>query len=258
MKAVILCGGMGTRLKEETEYKPKPMVEIGGRPILWHIMKHFSHYGIHEFVLCLGYKGSIIKDYFFNYEMRNSDFTINLENRSIDTHNKHAERAWEVTCAETGDSTMTGARVKKIAKYIDEEIFLLTYGDGLSDVNIKTLIEFHKSHGKIATVTGVHPPSRFGELNLENDLVVKFNEKPQLHSGGLISGGYFVFNKKFFDYLSLDNNCILEREPLEKLVRDKELMAFRHSGFWQCMDTYRDFEFLNNLWRENKADWKVW
>ena len=258
MKAVILCGGVGTRLKEETEYKPKPMVEIGGMPMVWHIMKYYSHFGINKFVLCLGYKGSSIKDYFYNYEMRNSDFTINLANRSIKIHNAHSEKSWEVTLAETGANTMTGGRVKKIESYINDDVFLLTYGDGLSNVNIRELLAFHKKHGKIGTVTGVHPPSRFGELNIKNNRVADFSEKPQVHSGGMINGGYFVFNKKFFKYLRDDENCILEREPLEKLANDGELMVYKHDGFWQCMDTFRDFEFLNNLWKENKAEWKVW
>ncbi len=258
MKAVILCGGMGTRLKEETEYKPKPMVEIGEMPMIWHIMKIYSHFGISKFVLCLGYKGSMIKDYFFNYEMRNSDFTIHLEDRKINIHNQPTEKSWEITLAETGANAMTGSRVKRIEQYIDEDVFLLTYGDGLSNVNINSLLEFHRSHGKIGTVTGVHPPSRFGELSIENNTVVNFNEKPQLHSGGLISGGFFVFNKKFFKYLSSAENCILERDPMEKLASEGQLMVYKHSGFWQCMDTYRDFEFLNKKWIENKAEWKVW
>lgn len=258
MKAVILCGGMGTRLKEETEYKPKPMVEIGGMPIIWHIMKTFSHYGINEFVLCLGYKGNIIKDFFFNYEMRSSDFTINFKNGEVNFHNHYDEKSWKVTLAETGANAMTGSRVKKIEQFIDDDVFFMTYGDGLCNININNLLDFHKKHGKIATVTGVHPPSRFGELNIENNCVKSFNEKPQLHSGGLISGGYFVFNKIFFDYLSPHDSCILEREPLETLASNGELMAYQHSGFWQCMDTFRDFEFLNNLWKENKAEWKVW
>ncbi|MEO8665696.1 MAG: glucose-1-phosphate cytidylyltransferase [Ignavibacteria bacterium] len=258
MKVVLLCGGLGTRLKEETEFKPKPMVEIAGRPILWHIMKSFSHYGFNKFVLCLGYKGDIIKDYFYNYEIQNNDFTLTLGNGSIEIHNQHSEAGWEITFAETGLYSMTGARVKKIQKYMDDDIFMLTYGDGLCDINIKELIEFHKDHGKIATITGVLPPSRFGELLTKNNLVKSFNEKPQIHAGGYINGGFFVFNKKIFDYIPDDDNCILERQPLEDLVRDEQLCVYEHKGFWQCMDTYRDFELLNNMWKEGKASWKKW
>ena len=258
MKVIIFCGGLGTRLKEETEYKPKPMVEIGDRPLLWHIMKNYSHYGANKFVLYLGYKGRIIKDYFMNYDVRNNDFTLKLKGHDVIIHNHHAETDWEITFAEIGLNSMTGARVKKVEKYIDEDIFMLTYGDGVSDVNIKDLITFHRSHGKIGTITGVLQPSRFGELITKDHFVKKFNEKPQIHNGGLISGGFFIFNKKFFDYLSDAEDCILERQPLEKLAKDGELCVFEHKGFWQCMDTYRDFEYLNNLWKENKASWKIW
>ncbi len=258
MKVVLLCGGLGTRLKEETEYKPKPMVEVGGRPILWHIMKIYSSYGFNKFILCLGYRGDIIKDYFYNYEIRNNDFTLTLGKGDLTIHNQHAETGWEITFAETGPNAMTGSRVKQVEKYVDDDIFMLTYGDGVSNVNIDKLLAFHKSHGKIATVTGVLPPSRFGELITNNNVVESFNEKPQVHQGGFINGGYFVFNKKFFDYLSPNQNCVLERQPLEGLVRDKQLCIYEHEGFWQCMDTYRDFEYLNVLWQEGKAEWKLW
>ncbi|HMS34761.1 MAG TPA: glucose-1-phosphate cytidylyltransferase [Ignavibacteria bacterium] len=258
MKVVLLCGGLGTRLKEETEYKPKPMVEIGGRPILWHIMKTYSYYGFNKFVLCLGYRGDSIKDYFCNYESRNNDFTLKLGTNEITTHNQHSEYGWEITFADTGLSSMTGSRVKRIEKYIDDDIFMLTYGDGVSDVDIKKLLEFHRSHGKTATITGVLPPSRFGELLEDKGIVKSFNEKPQIHAGGLISGGYFVFNRKIFDYLSDDEDCILERLPMEELVNDKQLCVYKHEGFWQCMDTFRDFEFLNTLWKEGNASWKIW
>jgi glucose-1-phosphate cytidylyltransferase len=258
MKVVILCGGLGTRLKEETEYKPKPMVEIGGRPIIWHIMKSYSTFGFNKFVLCLGYRGDVIKDYFYNYEIRNNDFTLTLGKDGLKTHNQHAETGWEITFAETGPNSMTGSRVKKVEKYIDGDTFMLTYGDGVSNVNINDLLAFHKSHGKIATVTGVLPPSRFGELITKDGIVESFNEKPQIHAGGHINGGFFVFNKKFFEYLSPNENCILERQPLEDLVRDKELCIYKHEGFWQCMDTYRDFEYLNGLWRDGRAEWKSW
>ncbi len=258
MKVVILCGGLGTRLKEETEYKPKPMVEVGGRPILWHIMKTYSSYGFNKFVICLGFRGDVIKDYFYNYQIRNNDFTLTLGEDKIITHNQHAETGWEITFAETGSNSMTGARVKKIEKYIDEDSFFLTYGDGVSNVDINKLLAFHKSHGKIGTVTGVLPPSRFGELMTNGNMVESFNEKPQVHTGGFINGGFFVFNKSFFKYLSVNENCILERQPLEDAVKDKELCIYKHEGFWQCMDTYRDFEYLNGLWRDGKAEWKVW
>lgn len=258
MKVIILCGGLGTRLKEETEYKPKPMVEVGGRPILWHIMKTYSHYGFNKFIVCLGYRGDVIKNYFYNYEIRSNDFTLTLGTGEIKSHNNHDESGWEITFAETGALNMTGSRVKQIEKYCDDDLFMLTYGDGVCNVDIAKLIAFHKSHGKIGTVTGVLPPSRFGELMIEGNMVKSFTEKPQLHEGGHINGGYFVFNKEFFKYLTADANCILERSPLETLAEKNQLMMYAHDGFWQCMDTYRDFEYLNSLWRENKADWKVW
>lgn len=258
MKVVILCGGLGTRLKEETEYKPKPMVEIGGRPILWHIMKTYANYGFNKFVLCLGYRGDVIKNYFYNYEIRSNDFTLTLGSGKIQVNSQHDETGWEITFAETGALNMTGSRVKQIEKYVDGDTFMLTYGDGLSNVNINELLEYHKSHGKIATVTGVLPPSRFGELITDGEIVKSFNEKPQIHTGGHINGGYFIFNKEFFRYLSPDESCILERAPIEKLANDGQLMMYSHEGFWQCMDTYRDFEYLNALWRDQKADWKVW
>lgn len=258
MKVVILCGGLGTRLKEETEYKPKPMVEIGGRPILWHIMKTYAHYGFREFILCLGYRGDIIKNYFYNYEIRSNDFTLTLGSGKIKSHNSHDEAGWEITFAETGAASMTGSRIKQIEKYIDDDSFMLTYGDGVCNVDIKKLVEFHKSHGKIGTVTGVLPPSRFGELMIENNTVKTFTEKPQLHEGGHINGGYFVFKKEFFKYLNADSDSVFERAPLENLAKDNQLMMYSHEGFWQCMDTYRDFEYLNNLWMDNKAEWKVW
>ncbi len=258
MKVVILCGGLGTRLKEETEYKPKPMVEVGGWPILWHIMKSYSQYGFNQFVLCLGYKGNVIKDYFVNYSARSNDFTLKLKNHEMVVHNNHSEVDWEITFAETGPNTMTGGRIKKIERYIDGDTFMVTYGDGVCDVNIKNLLEFHKSNGKTGTLTGVVPPSRFGDLITEENLVRTFSEKPQFDKRGMINGGYFVFNKKFFKYLSDSEDCIMERQPLEDLAKDGQLCAFEHKGFWQCMDTYRDFEHLNSLWNENKASWKTW
>lgn len=257
MKIVILCGGRGTRLKEETEVRPKPLVEIGGRPILWHIMKIYAHHGFKDFILCLGYKGNLIKEYFLNYEMMVGDLTLKLGNNDVKIHNQSQEKDWIITFAETGEDAQTGARVKKIEKYIEGDLFMLTYGDAVTNINIRNLLEFHKSHGKIGTITGVHPSSRFGELVIKDRQAVQFTEKPQIKEG-FINGGFFVFNKKFFNYLKGDDNCYLEREPLEELASDKELMVYTHEGFWQCMDTYRELEILNNLWRSSKPPWKVW
>jgi len=258
MKVVILCGGKGTRLREETEYRPKPMVEIGGRPVLWHIMKIYAHYGFKDFVICLGYKGNMIKEYFLNYEAMNNDFTIPLGNyNKIQLHSNHQERDWLVTLADTGEEAQTGARVKRIEKYIDGDLFMLTYGDGVANINIEELVEYHKSHGKIGTMTGVHPSSRFGELVIRDNKIEVFNEKPQV-TGGLINGGFFVFNKKFFKYLKEDDNCYLEKEPLENLAADGELIVYPHEGFWQCVDTYRELKLLNNVWKSRNPPWKVW
>lgn len=258
MKAVILCGGKGTRLREETEYRPKPMVQIGNRPILWHIMKIYAHYGFKEFVICLGYKGNMIKEYFLNYEIMNNDLTLNLgDTNQIQVHGAHQENDWQVTLVDTGENAQTGARVKRIKKYIDEDIFMLTYGDGISQINIQDLVKFHKSHNKIGTMTGVHPASRYGEISTENHLITVFNEKPQT-TEGLINGGFFVFNREFFDYLDSDENCILEAEPLEKLVADEELMLYKNDGFWQCVDTYRELELVNSIWKQPNPPWKVW
>jgi len=257
MNVVILCGGFGTRLKEETEYKPKPMVEIGSRPIIWHIMKIYSYYGFSDFTLCLGYKGEMIKDYFYHYKMRNSDFTVELRSGNIEIHDLKEKSDWKVTLVDTGKNTMTGARVKKIEKYIKGNTFLLTYGDGLADVNIKDIVKFHKKSEKIGTVTGVYPPSRYGELKAAGNRVASFAEKPQSYTRP-INGGFFVFEREFFDYLPDREDSILEREPLEKLAADGELSFFEHRGFWQCMDTYRDYQHLNELWEKGKAPWKVW
>lgn len=256
IKVVILCGGAGTRLREQTEFIPKPLVRIGERPILWHIMKTFAHYGFKDFILCLGYKGEMIKQYFYEYKMLNCDFTINLGTGDIVIADPPQED-WNITLAQTGENAMTGARVKRIDKYIDEELFMLTYGDGVGNVNIAELLEYHKSHGKIGTVTGVRPSSRFGELIVESERVVDFLEKPQL-SRALVNGGFFVFHRRFFDYLDDDDGCILEKRPLETLASDGELGVYRHTGFWGCMDTQRDFEFLNNLWKQEAPPWKVW
>jgi glucose-1-phosphate cytidylyltransferase len=257
MKVVILCGGLGTRLREETEFRPKPLVEIGARPVLWHIMKAYAHYGFQEFVLCLGYRGRMIKDYFLNYEAMNNDFTITLGQKSqILLDGSHQEQGFRVTLAETGLETMTGGRLKRIAKYVGEDTFMMTYGDGLSDVDIGRLLEFHRSHGRLATVTTVRPVVRFGVLDIgEEDRVLEFKEKPM--SEGWINAGFFVFNTGIFDYLSGDD-CILERAPLERLAREGKLAAYRHEGFFYAMDTYRDYQHLSQLWASGKAPWKVW
>jgi len=257
VKVVILCGGFGTRLREETEYRPKPLVEIGGRPILWHIMKSYAHYGFREFVLCLGYKGIAIKRYFLNYEAMNNDFTICLGNRYCITYNgAHGEQDFQVTLAETGHDTLTGGRVKRIEKYIPDDTFMLTYGDGVSNVDINALVAFHHAHGKLATLTSVRPPSRYGILEIQDSkAVASFREKPLLD--GWINAGFFVFNRRVFDYLHGDD-CVLEREPLERLACEGQLMAYRHEGFFYAMDTYREYQFLNELWDRNEAPWKLW
>jgi glucose-1-phosphate cytidylyltransferase len=258
MKVIILAGGQGTRLREETEYRPKPLVDIGGRPILWHIMKHYAYYDFKEFVICLGYRGHMIKDYFLNYEAMNNDFTICLGARNKTTyHGNHQEKDYLVTLAETGLETMTGARVKLAEKYIAEEIFMVTYGDGVCDVDLQALLQFHLAHGRLATVTTVRPVSRFGILDIKSDgYVEEFLEKPQME--GWANAGYFVFNRKVFDYLSTNISCVLERDPLQMLARNGELMAYRHEGFFYAMDTYREYIYLNELWSSGKAPWAVW
>lgn len=261
MKAIILCGGMGTRLREHTELRPKPMVEIGGRPILWHIMKLYAFHGITDFILCLGYKGHIIKEYFLNYEAMNSDFTVCLGQPSaVCLHGtSHCEDGWRVTLADTGETTMTGARLLRAAKYLDDrdQEFMVTYGDGVSDVNLRALHEFHWQHDRLATMTGVRPASRFGELECDGTRVLAFREKPQVGQG-LINGGFFCFRRRFLDYLSDDPACVLERLPLEKCAADGELRLFEHLGYWQCMDTYRDWENLEKQWQRGEAPWYVW
>lgn len=258
MKVVILCGGQGTRLREETEYRPKPMVEVGGRPILWHIMKSYAHYGHGHFVLCLGYKGNVIKDYFLNYEAMNSDITLTLgQLRAIAYHDQHHEQEYNVTLADTGQNTMTGGRVARIKRYIGkDDTFLVTYGDGLSDVNIDKLLHFHRAHGKKATLTTVRPVSRYGVIDLDpSGAVDQFNEKPVLDSW--INAGFFVFHRSIFDYLDGDD-CILERTPLERLAAEDQLMAYRHDGFFYAMDTYREYQHLNELWNTGASPWRVW
>lgn len=259
MKVVILCGGQGTRLREETEYKPKPMVEIGGKPIIWHIMKQYAHYGYKEFILALGYKGNVIRDYFLNYHFYNCDFTVNLGNKEeAISHNDHNEHDWKVTLVETGAESMTGFRVKLCSKYIDTDRFMLTYGDAVSNVDIAKLVAFNAAQDTIGTVTGVYPPSRFGDLETTGDLVKKFREKEHLVSDDrIINGGFFVFKKEFLDLIPADPKCDLEKVPLDALVQKNQLSVYRHKEFWQCMDTYRDYELLNKMWLTN-PDWKVW
>lgn len=256
-KVVILCGGLGTRMREETEFRPKPLVDIGGRPLVWHIMKLYAHYGFLDFVLCLGYRGSMIKEYFLNYESMSNDFTIALgRETSVAHHDEHPEQGFQVTLAETGLATMTGGRVKRASRYLDGDTFMVTYGDGVSDVDVAALMRFHQEHGRLATVTTVRPTSRFGVPDVADDGRVRsFAEKPT--ADGWISGGYFVFNRGVLDYLSGDD-CILEREPLERLARDGELMAFRHEGFFFPVDTYREYQMLNELWDSGEAPWKRW
>ena len=258
LEVVILCGGRGTRLQEETEVRPKPLIEIGGRPILWHIMKLYSHYGHNEFRLCLGYKGSMVKEYFYHYHLLMSDFTISLnDKREIKFYNQSDEINWKVTLVDTGLNALKGARIKKIEKFIKGDMFLLTYGDGVADININKAIDFHRKCGKVGTLTGVRPPSRFGDLVVDKGRVLRFTEKPQA-SGGLINGGFFVFNKKIFDYLSDDENCDFERGTLDRLAEEGELAVYEHKGSWECMDTFRDTAYLNELWNNQKAFWRVW
>src|SRR5579863_4612606 len=254
MKAVILAGGLGTRLSEETVLKPKPMVEIGGKPILWHIMKLYAAHHIHEFVICLGYKGYLIKEYFANYFLHTSDVTFDMKHNKMEVHQKFAE-PWNVTLVDTGEKTMTGGRVKRIKKYVDDT-FCLTYGDGLSDTNISASISFHKQNGFSATLTAVRPAERFGILEIDKNVVTRFREK-YTDDGGWINGGFFVFETDVFDYIK-DDNTILEREPLENLAKGSHLGAYKHNGFWQPMDTLRDKNLLEELWTREKAPWKIW
>ncbi len=254
MKAVILAGGLGTRLSEETQIKPKPMVEIGGRPILWHILKIYSAHGIRDFVICAGYKGYLIKEYFANYFLHMSDVTFDMVNNSMEVHQKNAE-PWKITVVDTGDNTMTGGRIKRIARYVDGP-FCCTYGDGVGDIDITALIDFHKSSGRLATLTGVQPPGRFGAIDLDADKVLSFQEKPQ-GDGSWINGGFFVLEPAVFDLIP-DDTTVWEKQPLETLAQQGELGIFRHHGFWRPMDTLRDKIELENLWDSDKAPWKIW
>ncbi len=256
MKVVILAGGLGTRLREETEYRPKPMVEIGGRPILWHIMKMYAHHRYNDFVICLGYKGDLIRDYFLNYEIRNRDFTVTLGSGKISVYGKHAEDGWNVTLAETGDKTMTGGRLKRVARYLEGQTFMVTYGDGVSNIDIGRLVAFHRRQCKLGTVTGVRPSSRFGELSICEGIVRVFQEKPQVREGW-INGGFFVFEPQVLELIG-DDQEMLESGLLVKLAERGDLAVYQHEGFWQCMDTVREMELLNESWRSGSAPWRVW
>ncbi len=257
MKAVILAGGLGTRISEETESKPKPMIEIGGMPILWHILKLYSAHGVNDFVICCGYKGYVIKEYFANYFLHMSDVTFDMAVNKMEVHHRYAE-PWKITLIDTGADTMTGGRLKRVAQYVkNEEAFCFTYGDGVSDVNITELIKFHKHHGKNATLTAVYPPGRFGAIDIRGDhRITSFKEKPK-GDGGMINGGFFVLSPKVLDLIR-DDNTIWEREPLESLASNSEMMAYQHHGFWQPMDTLRDKNYLEDLWLKGDAPWKKW
>ncbi|RJQ33535.1 MAG: glucose-1-phosphate cytidylyltransferase [Actinobacteria bacterium] len=256
MKVVILAGGTGTRISEETQIKPKPMIEVGEKPILWHIMKTYSHYGFNDFVICLGYKGYVIKEYFSNYFLHNSDVTFDVRNQQMEVHQNAAE-PWKVTLVDTGPETMTGGRVKKIKPYVDNETFMLTYGDGVSDVDIKSLLDYHKGHGKIATITAVQPSGRFGAMEISDKFLVDaFQEKPE-GDGAWINGGFFVLEPQIFDYIEGDGT-FFEHEPLTNLAKDNNLVAYKHTGFWQPMDTLREKNMLEELWASKKSPWKVW
>lgn len=255
MKVVILAGGLGTRLSEETEVKPKPMVEVGGKPILWHIMKIYSFHGYDEFVVCLGYKGYVIKEFFANYFLHQSDLTMDLRSNKFEIHHNKTE-PWKITLVDTGDKTMTGGRIKRVKDYLQNETFMVTYGDGVADIDINDLLRFHRAQGKLATVTAVRPPSRFGGMAVDKGLVTDFIEKPQIEEGW-INGGFFVFEPEVLGYIKGDET-LLEREPLERLARDSQLSAYKHEKFWQCMDTLRDVNLLNELWRNDAPPWRLW
>jgi len=256
MKAVILAGGLGTRLSEETTLKPKPMVEVGGKPILWHIMKIYSTYGINDFVICCGYKGYIIKEFFANYFLHTSDVTFDMQRNTMEVHSRHAE-PWKVTLVDTGEETMTGGRLKRVRKFVEnDEAFCFTYGDGVSDIDIGASIAFHKKHGKLGTMAAVQPPGRFGAIDIDGQRILRFKEKPQ-GDGNWINGGYFVLSPKVIDYIT-DDSTLWEKEPMEHLARVNQIDAFVHPGFWQPMDTLRDRTYLEELWLNGKAPWKSW
>lgn len=255
MKAVILAGGLGTRISEESHLKPKPMIEIGGKPILWHIMKIYSHHGINDFVICLGYKGYLIKEYFANYFLHTSDVTLDIANNNIEVHHRNAE-PWKVTLIDTGEDTATGGRLKRISKHIDDDDFCMTYGDGVSDVNIAELMKYHKQQKTLATLTAIQPPGRFGALNIAQHKITAFQEKPQ-GDGAWINGGFFVLSNKVFDYIDGDDT-VWERQPLARLAKEGQMSAFMHDGFWKPMDTLRDRVELESLWKSGTAPWKMW
>ncbi len=258
MKVVILCGGLGTRLREETEYRPKPMVPVGGRPILWHIMKHYAHHGHREFVLCLGYKGEVIKDYFRNYHWNTSDVTLRLGRvPKITYHTHHDEEDWTVTLLDTGLETQTGGRLRRALAHIEDERFLFTYGDGVTDSPINESIAFHQAHGATATLTAVRPSGRFGELAMDGTTITAFSEKPEREQA-FISGGFMVLNRAIGNYLEGADSCVFEKSPLERLAREGQLKAYQHHGFWQCMDTYREQQLLEKMWTSGNAPWKTW
>jgi glucose-1-phosphate cytidylyltransferase len=257
MKVIILAGGLGTRLGNITEEMPKPMVRIGDKPIIWHIMKIYSHYNHKDFILSLGYKQEVVKEYFHNYHVHANDFKIHLGSKKVDTLNGHDEEDWRISLIDTGLNTLKGARLKRLEKYLDDDTNMMTYGDGVADVNIDELLKFHKSHGKILTITGVHPPARFGEIIEKDSNLISFEEKPQ-SSVGLISGGFFVFDKRLLDHLTEDEDCDLEYGIFERLAKENEIMVFKHTGSWECVDTERDLKHLNKTWGEGKAFWKIW
>ncbi len=258
MDAIILCGGLGTRLREETEFKPKPMVEIGGRPVVWHIMKHYHSFGIKNFILCLGYKGDAIRDYFLNYHFRNSDFAIDFSTGDVETLTNTYREDWRIVLAETGRDTLTGSRIKRALKYVRNDSFMATYGDGVSNIDLRALLDTHSRASKLGTVSAVRPSSRFGELGIQEGMVNTFAEKPQV-AEGWINGGFMVLNKNAFDHVDEDSTDIsLENGVLEKLAKDDSLAVYQHAGFWQCMDTYREMEMLNNMWNKGQAPWRLW
>lgn len=257
MKTLILAGGYGSRLGNITENIPKPMVAIGGKPILWHIMKLYSHFGFDDFIILLGYQGVKIKEYFFNYYMINNDFTVDLADNSLSYAGTNNVEKWKVTLVDTGLDTLKGGRIKRVEQYLDDDVNMLTYGDGVADVNIGDLVSFHRAHGKTVTLTGVRPPSRFGELNIEDGRVLSFEEKPQV-SSGMINGGFMVFNRDLLSFLRPDRDCDFEFGVLEDLAARGEVMVYEHRGFWECVDTERDLNHLNKLWSQNKAQWKLW
>ncbi|MHA1724321.1 MAG: glucose-1-phosphate cytidylyltransferase [Promethearchaeota archaeon] len=257
MKVIILAGGWGSRLGYLSEIIPKPMVKIGNRPILWHIMKYYSFYGFNDFIICLGVKADIIKDYFYNYDVKNNDFTIDLSNGNVNFYNKNQDTNWKVSLIDTGLNTLKGGRIKRIEKFLDPDMNMVTYGDGLADINIHKLVEYHKSHGKIMTISGVHAPARFGEISEKEGKIKVFHEKPQT-SVGLINGGFMVFNNTLLDYLTSDEDCDLERGVFDELTAAGEMMVYKHKGNWECMDHERDVNHLNKLWKTNQAFWKIW